>query len=162
MKEHAWVEDWEQERITREEWVVALADAMLGGGTEVRTVVGVCPASQAEPFSHVAVCPDQESAVREAEVIATVLGLPLYDVKDLHATAVVAEGYIDLDGDSTDQYAEAADRARRNGSPVPLVGVLGRGMVPGRGDQGLEPPGHQSLRLVARHQAKPEKDGPER
>ena len=145
-----------------EEWIVALASAASKGETEARTVVGVCIVSQAETFSHVAICPDQESAAREAAVIANALGLPLYDGADTYVGPVTAEGYIDLDGDGTDQYAEAADLARRNGAPVPQVGVLGRDKGPGLGDRQQGSPGYRGQRVIRQHYTHEEKDGLER
>ena len=152
----------EQDGATQEEWVVALASVVSTGETEARTVVGVCSVSQAEPYSHVAICPDQESAAREAAVIAAALDLPLYDGVDSSAVPVVAGTYIDVESDGTDQYAEAADLARRNGTPVPQVGVLGRDRVGGQDDRGLQSPRHRVERLIPRHQTRPEKDGPQR
>ena len=145
-----------------EEWVVALAGVVPGGETEARTVVGVCPVSQAEPSSHVAICPDQESAAREAAVIASALSLPLYDGVNASTAPVAARAYLDLEGDGTDRYAEAADLARRTGAPVPEVGVLGRKRVPERNGREQESAEHPEARVITRQKLQTGKEGPER
>lgn len=127
------------------------------GGAEARTMVAICQVSLAELSSQVASCPDQESAAYEVGAIASALGLPLYDGADARAVPVAAEGYINLDWDGTDRYAEAAALARRTGAAMPQVGVVGGNPSAEHDDRRKESPDQPPLRVIPRHQAESDK-----